>query len=68
MRVVWPRLSLRDTAVKAGAFFSKQLNNQLTARWLAINEIEVFNQPAADHEVRYGYQQIRLVARCHQSL
>jgi transcriptional regulator with GAF, ATPase, and Fis domain len=30
---------------------------RLTERWLAINEIEMFNQPAADPDLKYGYEQ-----------
>jgi transcriptional regulator with GAF, ATPase, and Fis domain len=37
--------------------FPEQFKNQLTERWLSIKEIEVFNQPAADSDIKYGYQQ-----------
>ncbi|GAK55969.1 sigma-54 dependent DNA-binding response regulator [Candidatus Vecturithrix granuli] len=37
--------------------FPEQFKNQMTKRWLSIKEIEVFNQPAADPDLNYGYQQ-----------
>lgn len=60
MRVVASLASEGVLPLKPVHSIPGQLQERLAARWLSIKEIEVFNQPAADPDLRYGYEQAGL--------
>lgn len=58
MRVVASLASEGLQPLRPVLAFPEQFKNQMAQRWLSIKEIEVFNQPTAEPDLRYSYQQI----------